>query len=153
MDNFLKWATSIKTDRIVRCCAGDGRIPFSHSDDIAAVAIEAMTSPQYARQSLPIAGPEALSFAMTAKVGAVIGQELCFRPISDEEERQQQSAWGTPEPLIEARLGIFRAMRAGQLASLTSNVASILVRDPISFAKWAEQNAAAFGVISDLLAQ
>jgi (4-alkanoyl-5-oxo-2,5-dihydrofuran-3-yl)methyl phosphate reductase len=145
MDNFLKWAKSIKADGIVRCCAGDGRMPFIHSDDIAAVAIEAMTRPQYAGQSLSITGPEALSFAdMTVKVGSAIGRELCFQPISEERERQQQIAWGTTEPLVEARLGIFRAMRAGQLAGSTKNVASILGRDPISFARWADQNAAAF---------
>jgi (4-alkanoyl-5-oxo-2,5-dihydrofuran-3-yl)methyl phosphate reductase len=145
MDNFLKWAGSIKADGVVRCCAGDGTIPFIHSDDIAAVAVEAMTSPRYAGRSLPITGPAALSFAdMAAKVGAVTGQELRFQTISDEEERQQQSAWGTPEPLIEARLRIFRATRAGRLAGVTPTVASILGRDPIPFATWAEQNAAAF---------
>jgi uncharacterized protein YbjT (DUF2867 family) len=145
MDNFLKWAEDIKADGIVRCSAGEGRIPFIHSDDIAAVAIETMTSPHYTGQSLPITGAEQLSFAdMTAKVGSAIGRKLEFRSISDELERQRQIAWGTPEPLIEARLGIFRAIRADQLASVTTNVASILGREPISFARWADQNAAAF---------
>lgn len=145
MDNFLNWAPAIKSDGIVRCCAGEGRIPFIHSDDIAAVAIEAMLGPQYAGQSLPITGPEALSFAdMTALVGSATGQQLGFQPISDEEERQQQIGWGTPEALIEARLGIFRAIRAGRLASVTATVASILDREPIPFPRWAIENAAAF---------
>jgi (4-alkanoyl-5-oxo-2,5-dihydrofuran-3-yl)methyl phosphate reductase len=46
---------------------------------------------------------------------------------------------------VEARLGIFRAIRAGRLASVTTNVASILGREPITFGRWAAQNAAAFG--------
>lgn len=145
MDNFLAWAASIKTDGTVRCCAGDGRIPFIHSEDIAAVAVEAMTSPRYMGQSLPITGPKALSFAdMTAKVGSAIGRQLRFEAIPDEQERRQQAARGVPEALIEARLEIFRAIRAGEQASLTGNVASILGRQPISFDRWAEQNAAAF---------
>jgi uncharacterized protein YbjT (DUF2867 family) len=145
MDNFLNWADAIKTDGVVRCAAGDGTIPFIHSDDIADVAIAAMTNPQYEGLSVPITGPEALSFAdMTAKVGAAIGRELRFQPVSDDDERRRQAAWGSPEPLIDARLSIFRAMREGRLATVTNNVASTLGREPISFDRWAQQNAAAF---------
>jgi uncharacterized protein YbjT (DUF2867 family) len=148
MDNFLNWADAIKTDGVVRCAAGDGTIPFIHSDDIAEVAIAAMTNPQYEGLSVPITGPEALSFAdMTAKVGAVIGRELRFQPVSDDDERRRQAAWGSPEPLIDARLSIFRAMREGRLATVTNNVASTLGREPISFDRWAQQNAAAFRVM------
>jgi (4-alkanoyl-5-oxo-2,5-dihydrofuran-3-yl)methyl phosphate reductase len=145
MDNFLNWADAIKTDGVVRCAAGDGTIPFIHSDDIADVAIAVMTNPQYEGLSVPITGPEALSFAdMTAKVGAVIGRELRFQPVSDDDERRRQAAWGSPDPLIEARLSIFRAMREGRLATVTNNVASILGHEPISFDRWTQQNAAAF---------
>jgi (4-alkanoyl-5-oxo-2,5-dihydrofuran-3-yl)methyl phosphate reductase len=145
MNNFLNWADGIRTEGVVRCAAGDGKIPFIHSDDIAAVAIQAMTRPQCRGQSLPITGPEALSFAeMTAKVGTVIGRTLRFQPLGDEQERQQQMAWGSPEPLIQARLSIFRAIREGRLACIAPNVKSILGREPISFDRWAQQNAATF---------
>ena len=145
MDNFLNWADTIKADGVARCAAGGGAIPFIHSDDIADVAVAAMTRPQYAGQSLPITGPEALSFAdMTAKVGAVIGRRLRFESLSNDEERQQQAAWGSPQPLIEARLSIFRGIRDGRLARVTDNVAAVLGRQPISFDQWAQQNAAAF---------
>jgi (4-alkanoyl-5-oxo-2,5-dihydrofuran-3-yl)methyl phosphate reductase len=145
MDNFLNWAHAIKADGVVRCAAGDGTIPFIHSDDIADVAVAAMTKPQYTGKSLPITGPKALSFTdMTAKVGAAIGRELRFQSLADDDERRQQSAWGSPQPLIEARLSIFRAMRKGRLAAVTTNVATILGREPISFDEWAQQNADAF---------
>lgn len=145
MDNFLNWAGSIGAEGVVSCCAGNGRIPFIHSDDIAAVVVEAMVNPEYLGRSLPITGPEALNFAeMTAIVGATIGRELSFQSISPAEEHRQQAAWGAPEPLIEARLGIFQAMRAGRLAGVTTTVASVLGREPISFSRWAEQNATAF---------
>ncbi|QLL09343.1 SDR family oxidoreductase [Mycobacterium vicinigordonae] len=145
MDNFLNWAASIRAQGVVSCCAGEGRIPFIHSDDIAAVVVEAMVNPDYVGRSLPITGPEALNFAeMTAIVGATIGRELSFQSISPAEDHRQQAAWGTPEPLIQARLGIFQAIRAGRLAGVTTTVASVLGREPISFGRWAEQNATAF---------
>jgi uncharacterized protein YbjT (DUF2867 family) len=145
MDNFLNWADAIKADGVIRCAAGEGVIPFIHCDDIADVAIAAMTEPHYAGQSLPITGPQALSFAdMTAKVGAAIGRELRFEPRSEDDERRAQAAWGSPQAMIEARLSIFRAMRDGRLTAVSDNVTKILGREPISFDQWAQQNAAAF---------
>jgi uncharacterized protein YbjT (DUF2867 family) len=145
MDNFLNWADAIKADGVIRCAAGEGVIPFIHCDDIADVAIAAMTEPHYAGQSLPVTGPEALNFAdMTAKVGAAIGRELRFEPRSEDDERRTQAAWGSPQAMIEARLSIFRAMRDGRLAAVSDNVTKILGREPISFDQWAQQNAAAF---------
>jgi (4-alkanoyl-5-oxo-2,5-dihydrofuran-3-yl)methyl phosphate reductase len=145
MDNFLKWAGTIRADGVARCAAGSGAMPFIHSDDIADVAVAAMTRPQYAGQSLPITGPDALSFAdMTAKVGAVTGRRLRFESLSDDEERQQQAAWGSPQALIEARLSIFQGIREGRLAAVTGNVAAVLGHEAISFDQWAQQNAAAF---------
>jgi uncharacterized protein YbjT (DUF2867 family) len=145
MDNFRNWADSVRADGVVRCAAGNGVISFIHSDDIADVAVAAMTRPEYVGRSLPITGPEALSFSeMTAKVGAAIGRELRFEPQSDVEERRQQANWGSPQPLIDARLSIFRAIREGRLAAVTENVVEVLGREPISFNRWAQQNAAAF---------
>jgi hypothetical protein len=40
-------------------------------------------------------------------MAAVIGKSLLMQRISDAEERQQQLAWATPEPLVEACLSIF----------------------------------------------
>ena len=73
MSNLLAWATSIKAEGIVRASTGEGRRAFIHSD-AAAVATKALTPPEYDGESLPITGPEALSFAeVTAKIGSAIG--------------------------------------------------------------------------------
>ena len=99
----------------------------------------------YAGGSLPITGPEALSYAeMTTKIAAAVGKPLRFQAISDEEARQQQIAWGAPEPLVEARLSIFRAIREGRLATVTDTVERVLGRKPIAFDQWAQENAMAF---------
>lgn len=42
MSNLLAWATSIKTEGVVRTSTGEGRRAFIHSDDIAAVATKAL---------------------------------------------------------------------------------------------------------------
>jgi len=93
MANALFWAKSIKAEGVVRAATGDGRIPFIHSDDIAAAATEVLTTRDYLGESLGITGPQALSYAeMTASIGAAIGKPLTFQAISDEEARRQQIA-------------------------------------------------------------
>ena len=145
MTNALCWAGAIKAGGVVRSATGDGRIPFIHPDDIAGVAVKAITTPDYVGKSLPITGPEALTYAeMTDKIGAAIGRHLAFEPITEEEARRQQVAWAAPAAMVDARLSIFRAIRAGRLAEVTDTVERVLGRKPIAFDRWAEENAAAF---------
>jgi uncharacterized protein YbjT (DUF2867 family) len=145
MVNALWWARSIKAESVVRSATGDGKIPFIHSDDMADVAIKALTMPEYIGQSLPITGPEALSYAeMTAKIGATIGRPLRFEPISDEEERRKMIKSGDLPKTITAHVSIYRAIREGRLAAVTDTVKRVLGRKPITFDQWARENAAAF---------
>ena len=145
MSNLLAWATSIKIEGIVRGSTGNGRRAFIHSDDIAAVATEALTTPEYDGDSVAITGPESLSFAeVTAKIGAGIGRRLTFQPISDEEARQRYAATGAPAAETEAHVSLWRAIREGRLATVTDGVERMLDRKPIALDQWVIENAAAF---------
>jgi (4-alkanoyl-5-oxo-2,5-dihydrofuran-3-yl)methyl phosphate reductase len=145
MSNLLAWATSIKTEGVVRSSTGDGRRAFIHSNDIAAVATEALTTCTYVGESLPITGPEALTFdEVTSKIATAIGKQLQFQPITDEEARQRYSAVSSSTEETEAHVALWRAIREGRLAAVTGNVERILGRKPISLDRWIVQNAAAF---------
>lgn len=145
MSNLLAWARSIKAEGIVRSSTGDGRRAFIHSNDIAAVATEALTTQKYDGKSLPITGPTALTFAeVTDQIGSAIGKRLTFQPISDEEARQRYSAVSASSAETEAHVSLWRAIREGRLATVTDNVERILGRKPIALDQWAIENAAAF---------
>lgn len=145
MSNLLAWANSIKKEGIVRSSTGDGKRAFIHSDDIAAVATEALTTSNYLGQSLPITGPEALSFAeVTAAIATAIGKQLTFQPISDVEARQRYSAISASTEETEAHVSLWRAIREGRLATVTDTVERILGRKPIKLNQWLTENAAAF---------
>src|SRR5262245_34103564 len=145
MSNLLAWATSIKTEGIVRGSTGDGRRAFIHSDDIAAVVTKALTTEEYDGVAVAITGPESLSFAeVTAKIGAAIGRRLTFQPICDEEARQRYAATGAPPAETEAHVSLWRAIREGRLATVTSGVERVLGRKPIGLDQWVIENAAAF---------
>jgi uncharacterized protein YbjT (DUF2867 family) len=145
MSNLLAWARSIKTEGIVRASTGEGRLAFIHSEDIAAVATAALTTHEFDGQSLPITGPEALTFAeATATIASAIGKELTFQPISDDEARQRYSRVSGSVAETEAHVLLWRAIREGRLAGVTDNVQRILGRKPITLDQWAMENAAAF---------
>jgi uncharacterized protein YbjT (DUF2867 family) len=145
MSNLLAWAASIRSEGVVRAPTGEGRRAFIHSGDIAAVLIKALTTRDYDGQSLPITGPEALSFGeVTARIGAVIGRRLMFQPISDEEARQRYSLTGASVEETDAHISLWRAIRDGRLAAVTGNVERILGRKPIALDQWVIENAGAF---------
>jgi uncharacterized protein YbjT (DUF2867 family) len=145
MSNLLAWAPSIKAEGVIRSSTGDGRRAFIHSDDIAAVATKVLTTGDYEGESLPITGPVALSYAeVTVKLGAAIGRQLTFQPISDEEARERYAASGASSLETEAHVSLWRAIREGRLANITDNIERILGRKPIAMEQWATENRAAF---------
>lgn len=145
MSNLLAWAPSVKAEGVVRSSTRDGRRAFVHSDDIAAVVVKALTTRAYDQQSLPITGPEALTFAqVTARLAAAIGKQITFQPISDEEARQRYSVISGSEEETEAHVSLWRAIREGRLSTVTDNIERILGRKPIALDQWLVENAAAF---------
>jgi uncharacterized protein YbjT (DUF2867 family) len=145
MENALFWATPIKASGVVRSMTGDGKIPFIHSDDIAAVATQVLTTRAYNGKELPITGPKALSYGeMATKIGAAIGKPVGFEAISEEQVRQKMTESGDSEEMIVAHLSIYRAIREGRLAAVTDNVERVLGRKPIGFDSWVQEHAEAF---------
>ena len=145
MSNLLTWARSIKAEGVVRSSAGNGKRPFIHSEDVAAVAVHALTTRDSIGQALPITGPEALSFPeVTAKIGAATRTQLQFLPISDEEADRRFSATGASREEVAAHIELWRAIRENRLATVTDAVQKVLGRQPITLDQWLSENASAF---------
>src|SRR5215475_1894605 len=140
MSNALFWASAIKHEGIVRSATGDGKIPFIHPQDIAGVATAVLTSREYDGMSLPITGPEALSYReMTDRIGAAIGKKLRFVSISEQEVRNEMANRNDSNEIIDAHLSIYRAIREGRLAAVTDMVERVLRRKAITFDQWVQE--------------
>jgi uncharacterized protein YbjT (DUF2867 family) len=145
MSNLLAWAHSIKTEKIVRSSTADGRRPFIHSEDIAAVSLEALLSTNYVGQSLSITGPDSLTFGeATATIAEAIGEPLKYQVISDEEAGERYSKVSGSVEETEAHVALWRAIRGGRLGNVTHDVERILGRKPIRLTQWAAENAKSF---------
>jgi uncharacterized protein YbjT (DUF2867 family) len=145
MSNLLAWTHSIRMEAIVRSSTGDGRRPFIHSGDIAAVAVEALTTDKFVGESLAITGPGALTFReVSERVGAAIGKHVDYEAISDEEAGRRFAATGASPEETKAHVELWRAIREGRLAAVTDGVEQVLGRKPISLDRWLVENAMAF---------
>ena len=145
ISNLLAWARSVKAEGLIRSSTGEGRRAFIHSEDIAAVAMAALTTSNYQGQSLPITGPDALTFREVAeRIGSAIGKPVAFQSITDEEARRRYSAVSGSVEETEAHVALWRAIREGRLAAVTNHVQQVLGRAPIGLNQWISENIAAF---------
>jgi uncharacterized protein YbjT (DUF2867 family) len=145
MTNLLAWAHSIKTEGIVRSSTGNGRRPFIHSEDIAAVSVVALLTAKYVGEALPITGPDALTWGeVTAIIGKAIEKSLTYKVISDEEARERYSRISGSVEETEAHLALWSAIREGRLATKTDCVERILARKPIALEQWVSENRGSF---------
>lgn len=145
MSNLLIWAHSIKSEGVVRSSTGEGRRAFIHSDDIAAVSVEALLSEEYIGQSLAITGPSAFTFGeATAAIGSAIGKPLRYQFIPDEEAGERYAKICGSLEETQAHVALWRAIREGRLATVTECVERVLGKKPIALEQWTVENAVAF---------
>ena len=145
MLNALGWSHSIRELGVLRTSTGQGKIAFVHPDDIADVAIAALTTRDHDGQSIVITGPKALSYGeMAAAIGSAIGKRVGFEEISDQQAYAGVVRWAGKGPYADALVDIWRAVREGRLATVSNGVQRVLGRAAIPFERWAEANANAF---------
>ncbi|MFB7619641.1 NmrA family transcriptional regulator [Kitasatospora sp. NPDC056181] len=121
---------------------GDAAEPFVDADDIADVAVAALTGSGHDGQVYELTGPRLLTFAdAAAELSAATGREIRFTAVSVEEYRTVLSAAGLPGDFVD----LFTLILDGRNAHLTDGVRRALGRDPRDFAEFARA-AAATGV-------
>lgn len=122
---------------------GDGREPFIDADDIAAVAVAALTGPGHDSTVYELSGPETLTFAEAiATIAATSGRDVTFADAEPDAWAADLRAHEVPEAEISILSHLFAAIRAGENDHVSTGVADALGRPPTTFAAWAER---AFG--------
>ena len=123
------------------------REPFVDVEDIADVAVAALTEDGHAGQVYELTGPRLLTFAEALEeIAAASGRELAFIPITLEQYAAGMARGGAAR---RRRRGSRRTSSSevldGRNASLTDGVRRALGREPRDFADYARR-AAATGV-------
>ncbi|HWD42893.1 MAG TPA: NmrA family transcriptional regulator, partial [Actinomycetota bacterium] len=129
--------------------AGDVPEPFVDADDIADVAVAALTEDGHVGQLYELTGPRSLTFAeAAAEIARASGRQVRYVPVSLEQHAAEAAAHGVPSEVVELLTYLFSEVMDGRNAATTDGVRRALGRDPRDFADYARA-AAATGVWND----
>lgn len=117
--------------------------PFVDAEDVAAVAVAALTGEGHAGRTYDLSGPRALTFGEAVDVIArAAGRPVRYEELSPGDYRAELLAEGQPEALADLLGSMFALHRAGRTAAPADGVFQALGRAPADLAPWAERVAA-----------
>lgn len=126
--------------------AGDTPEPFVDADDIADIAVAALTQDGHVGQLYELTGPRLLTFGeAVAEIARATGRQIRYVPVSVEEYAAAAAKQGVPGDVIDLLTYLFGEVLDGRNAHLADGVQRALGREPRDFADYARQ-AAATGV-------
>ncbi|MBV9843455.1 MAG: NAD(P)H-binding protein [Kutzneria sp.] len=143
MTNALGWAESVRERDTVH--APFGHVPSAPIDpeDIAAVAVRALTEDGHHGRGYPLSGPEVLTPAeQVDRLASAIGRPLRFVPVPDEAIRQKMLGSGMPEEQVAALFDDLGNPRGA--ATVWPTVSEVTSAPPRAFDEWLADNLGAF---------
>jgi uncharacterized protein YbjT (DUF2867 family) len=131
---------------VIALPAGDVAEPFIDVDDIADIAVAALTADGHAGKVYEVTGPRLLTFAdVAAELTVATGREIRYVAVSPAEFRVLAVEQGVPPDEVEELTELFGRTLDGRNAVLTDGVRQALGRPAREFADYARA-AAASGV-------
>ncbi|KND61749.1 hypothetical protein BVER_06178c [Candidatus Burkholderia verschuerenii] len=114
--------------------------PFVDVDDIADIAVAALTQPGHEQQLYELTGPRALSFAdVAACIARETGREVRIEPIAPDAFRVGLLDAGVPPPEVDLVLYLFTTVLDGRNEKPADGVRRALNREPRAFEDYARR--------------
>ncbi len=122
---------------------GDVREPFVDVEDIADVAVAALTEDGHAGRIYELTGPRLLSFGeAAAEIGAAAGREIAVERVPLDAYAAVMREHDVPDDVIWLVSYLFGEVLDGRNESLADGVRQALGREPRDFADYARRTAA-----------
>ena len=123
--------------------AGNTPEPFVDADDIADVAVAALTEPGHVGEVYELTGPRLLTFAdAVGEIAQITGREIRYVPASIEDFAAGLEEQAVPGEWIELLLYLFQEVLDGRNAHRADGVERALGREPRDFADYVRMTAA-----------
>ena len=123
---------------VIALPAGDVSEPFVDVDDIADVAVAALTEPGHFGEIYEVTGPRLMTFAeITEDLSDAIGKEIQFQALTHEEFVQGIKASDAPEIVVWMMDYLFNTVLDGRNSYLCDGVQRALGRAPKDFRDYA----------------
>ncbi|MBE7701760.1 NAD(P)H-binding protein [Oerskovia sp. Sa1BUA8] len=123
--------------------------PFVDLEDVAEVAVAALTQPGHEGLVHELTGPRLLTFGEAlAEIGAASGREVRLRTVTGDEFAAGLRAAGLPADDVDLVRYLFEEVLDGRNAHLAHGVREALGREPRDFAGFARREAAVWSPTS-----
>jgi len=130
-------------DGAITLPAADVPEPFVDVNDIADVAVAALTGDGHAGEIYEVTGPRMLTFTELAQeISQAAGREVQFVRVPREAFARAVAESGTPEDVAWLLNYLFETVLDGRNASVCDGIRRALGRDPADFAEYARRIAA-----------
>ncbi len=133
----------IRDDNHIAVPAGNGRTSFIDGDDVAAVAVQTLTTPGHGGHAYDLTGGEALSYGEVAlKMSAVLGRRITYTDPSLPAFIWGMHRQGYPFGFILVTTAIYTTARLGLAATVTPDLARLLGRPPTTLREFVKRERA-----------
>ncbi|MDH6280487.1 NmrA family transcriptional regulator [Prescottella agglutinans] len=123
--------------------AGDVPEPFVDADDIADVAVAALTQPGHVGKVYELTGPRSLTFAeAVAAIGDAAGRDIDYVQVPAADYAAALAAEKVPDDVVELLMYLFTTVLDGRNATPGDGVQRALGRTPVDFTDFAARTAA-----------
>ena len=127
----------------IRLPAGDVPTPFLDIDDLADIAVEALTDDRHIGELYELTGPRSLTFGQAAaEIGEATGRELRYTPVSLEAHAKELAEHGVSADVVALLTYLFDEVVDGRNADTTDGVRRALGREPRDFRDYVRETAA-----------
>ena len=133
----------------IRLPGGDVPTPFLDIDDLADIAVAALTDDRHVGQLYELTGRRSLTFhEVAAEIGEAAGRQVRYVPISLDRHATDAAEHGVPADVIDMLTYLFSEVVDGRNADTTDGVRRALGREARDFRDYA-RNVAATGLWSE----
>jgi len=141
MQNFeLHNSGTIKQEGKIYMPTGDGKVSYIDARDIAAVAVQVLTTDGHEGQVYELTGPEAISVSEVADtISYVTGKPVDFVDVPEDAARQAMQQQNIPNWMTECLLELYGVHRAGYSENITGKVEEITGRKPHTFRQFVKE--------------
>ncbi|MGR7000441.1 hypothetical protein ACU686_24295 [Yinghuangia aomiensis] len=143
MSNALSWADSVRAEGVARGPVADMPEAVVHPEDIAEVAVRALTDDGLVGETVSLSGPESLTpRAQAAVLAGVLGRDIRFESVPLAVHRQKMLAKYSAETVDGVLAALADVLSGGDdlRAHVLPGVERVLGRPARTFTRWVCEN-------------
>jgi uncharacterized protein YbjT (DUF2867 family) len=139
MSNAFGWSYSLQAGDTIDQVFPEAQVAPVHEDDIADVAVVALTEKSLDDQTVLLTGPESLTFRQELEIiGEVLGRKLVINELTREQGEAQMSNF-VPPPILASLLAQWEAA-VGVTADTSATAERITGKPGRTFRQWVEEH-------------